>query len=276
MKKRTIKLNESDLERLVERIMTEETDSNTEDEFLNMLVENVIREEEGEEKNDDPQDVQRFLDLADKYLFNRYGKYAEKINTPQEKATLIAALAQKWGVDVNDLSRVKRYLTKEQREQLDEIGYDSPEVFAQHAGSLMGQVRSMFNNLTQMVKEMEQNLDKPKSVNLQTLNKLTGGINMLSMLLERMIPEMPEDDLGSASEEFVGVLKSFERRIRTLVTAATAYSDKDFSEQLEKFLVKFTTSMMKYGKVILDVDKRLYQRAQGRGRGDYGSGYDLN
>jgi hypothetical protein len=341
MKKKVIRLTESDIERLVTKILKEEGEENM--------------------SQDNPKDVQKFLDLADKYLFQKYGKIAGKIDTPKEKAMLISALAKKWGVDTSDLAKVKSILQKEsikRKRTLNEVninntvkkikargkaedyeidrilsyvknkvggtvdgnslqgdgftitagntgfnvrksgekktmfgydqignmtkflkeavGYDSPEVFAQHAGSLMGQLRGMFNNLTGMVKELEENLDQPKKEHIKVLNRLSGALQMLKTLLNNLISEMPEEDLAEASKEFVTVLGTFERRIRTLMTAAMAYSEQDFRNELERFLVKLTTSMMRYGRVIMDVDKRFYQRVQGRDRGNYGSGYDLN
>jgi hypothetical protein len=257
--KKVIRLTESDIERLVTKILKEEDEENS----------------QGGESHDNPNDVQKFLDLADKYLFQKYGKIAGKIDTPKEKAMLISALAKKWGIDTSDLSRVKSVLTKEEREILDEVGYDSPEVFAQHAGKMMGNIRGMFNNLTGLVKQIEDSLGQPKNQHVQALDKLSFMIQGLKTGLRNLTSEMSERDLVEASKEFADNLGKFERRIRTLVTAATSFSDEDFRRELERFLIKLTTSMMKYGKVILDVDKRFYQRVTGRSRGDYGSGYDI-
>jgi hypothetical protein len=89
----------------------------TEDKFLNMLVENTIKEE-GEEDN--PKDVEKFLELADNYLFQKFGKFAEKINTTKEKAMLIASLAKKWGVEPEQLGKVKSILNTESKNSVNE------------------------------------------------------------------------------------------------------------------------------------------------------------
>jgi len=96
MKNRIIRLTESDVERLVKKIIKETEDG-----------------EEVPQGQDNPKDVEKFLELADQYLFNKYGAYAEKIDTTKEKAMIIAALAKKWGVESGDLSKVKSILNTE-------------------------------------------------------------------------------------------------------------------------------------------------------------------
>lgn len=255
MKKKVIRYTEQDIERLVKKIIKEDEDAENQEE-------------------DNPQDVDRFLELADKYLFKRYSKYAEKINTNKEKATLIAALAQKWGIDVGDLARVKTYL--EQHNRLDEIGYDSPTVLAQHAGNLMGKIRNMFNNLTAVVEDLEIGLEEEsKSEIVELLAELSDGIQMLGVLLNNLLSEIPEKKLEDSTKYFIKALNKFEVRVRTLITSATSYSDNDFKKELENFLTKLTSSMLEYGEVIMSVDKRLYKMIKGKDRGDYGSGYEF-
>jgi len=100
MKKRIVKLNESDLELLVKKIIREEEmDPNS-------------SEEGGEEEDDNPKDVKMFLEAMKKYFMDRYPRFANKINTRKEKAMLLAALAEELGVDTNMINMAKAELKK--------------------------------------------------------------------------------------------------------------------------------------------------------------------
>lgn len=98
MKKRIVKLNESDLELLVKKIIKEEEmDPNG--------------SEEGSDE-DNPRDVQMFLDAMKKYFMDKYPRFANKVNTRKEKAMLLAALAEELGVDTNMINMAKGELKK--------------------------------------------------------------------------------------------------------------------------------------------------------------------
>lgn len=102
MKKRIVKLNESDLETLVKRIIKEEEmDPNSSEEGG-----------EGDKNSDSPRDVKMFLDAMHKYFLDKYPRFADKINTPKEKALLLAALADELQVDPNMINRAKAELKK--------------------------------------------------------------------------------------------------------------------------------------------------------------------
>jgi len=100
MKKKIVRLTESDLENLVKRIIKEEDemDQNT--------------PEDGGENEDNPQDVKNFLEAMKKYFMNKYPRFANKINTRKEKAMLLAALAEELGVDANMINMAKGELKK--------------------------------------------------------------------------------------------------------------------------------------------------------------------
>jgi len=100
MKKRIVKLNESDLETLVKRIIKEEEmDPNS-------------SEEGSSEDKDNPKDVEMFLDAMKKYFMDKYPRFANKINTRKEKAMLLAALAEELEVDTNMINIAKSELKK--------------------------------------------------------------------------------------------------------------------------------------------------------------------
>jgi len=100
MKKRIVKLNESDLETLVKRIIKEEEmDPNS-------------SEEGSSEDKDNPKDVEMFLDAMKKYFMDKYPRFANKINTRKEKAMLLAALAEELEVDTNMINMAKSELKK--------------------------------------------------------------------------------------------------------------------------------------------------------------------
>jgi len=102
MKKRIVRLTESDLENLVKRIIKEEEE-----------MDPNAPEEGGEsEEEDNPRDVQMFLDAMKKYFMNKYPRFANKINTRKEKAMLLAALAEELGVDASMINMAKSELKK--------------------------------------------------------------------------------------------------------------------------------------------------------------------
>lgn len=101
MKKRVIRLTESDLEKLVQRIIKEEDE-----------MDPNAPEEGGEENDDNPQDVKNFLEAMKKFFLNKYPRYASKINTRKEKALLLAALAEELQVDLSMLQMAKSELKK--------------------------------------------------------------------------------------------------------------------------------------------------------------------
>jgi len=92
MKKRIVKLTESDLEKLVQRIIKEE-------------------ESQGEDTID-IKDVQNFMAMLDQYFLNKAaGKSASrKINTTLERAGLIAAMIEKFGVDMTIVNKARTML----------------------------------------------------------------------------------------------------------------------------------------------------------------------
>ena len=90
MKKRIVKLTESDLEKLVQRI---------------------IKEEEGEDTID-IKDVQNFMAMLDQYFLNKAAgiSASRKINTTLERAGLIAAMIEKFEVDMTMVNKARTML----------------------------------------------------------------------------------------------------------------------------------------------------------------------
>jgi hypothetical protein len=95
--KKVIKLNESDVERLVKKI---------------------IREEEEGENSFDIKDVDNWMNSFKQYFLNKQaGKTATKrINTVPEKAGLVAAFMDFLGVDTAQITKAKEML-KRQRDK---------------------------------------------------------------------------------------------------------------------------------------------------------------
>lgn len=233
---------------------------------IRLAVLKVIKEEEGNE--DSPQDVERFLDLADKYLFSRYGKIVNKIDTPKEKATLIAALADKWGVSPEDLTKVRSMLNTE---SIDE-GYDSPEVMAKHAGGMMGQLRDSISVMTQAIEILAKGIESgsPKENLSIALNEVYGLCDNIITILKKLKPEIHINELKSETDVFIMVMEKFKRRVKILSSMSGEYNDSDYRDELERFIVKLTTALMRYGKKLMDTDKMLYQKLSGKNRGEYG------
>jgi hypothetical protein len=109
MKKRIVRLTESDLENLVKRIIKEEDEGQGGDQG---------GDQSGGEETIDIKDVQNFMAMLDQYFLNKAaGKTASKrINTSLERAGLIAAMIEKFGVEMA--------LVNKARTMLKQGGYD--------------------------------------------------------------------------------------------------------------------------------------------------------
>ena len=102
MKKRIVKLTESDLEKLVQRIIKEEN--------IN---------EEGDASNFDIKDVDNWMEKFKQYFINKQvGQAAtRKINTVPEQAAIIAALMDFFKVTPAQISKAKQLLLQKRKEQ---------------------------------------------------------------------------------------------------------------------------------------------------------------
>jgi hypothetical protein len=172
-----IKLKESDIERLVNKIIKEEEDTSN--------------------------DVAKFLELADKYLFQKFSNYAQKIDTNREKAQLIAALAEKWDVDTNELSRVKSVLSKSEEEGGMNEAYDDPGIMARHTGGYMGKLKMCLDTIIDNMVYLEHLLPEVMDKKLQT--KLDNFLEMSSDPLEDL-----NDELDEADDRLMGRFKGWE------------------------------------------------------------------
>ena len=101
MKKRIVRLTESDLEKLVHRIIREEDE-----------MDPNAPEQGGDEESDNPQDVKNFLEAMKKFFLNKYPRFANKINTRKEKIMLLAALAEELEVDLTQIQAAKSEIKK--------------------------------------------------------------------------------------------------------------------------------------------------------------------
>lgn len=98
MKNKVIKLNESDLEKLVQRIIKEgETVQPTED------------GQQGEEQTDkpNPKDVEEFMLAFDKLFIQKFPKYSKKITNREERIMLVKSFADKLKVTPSELGSAK-------------------------------------------------------------------------------------------------------------------------------------------------------------------------
>jgi hypothetical protein len=98
MKNKVIRLTESDLEKLVKKIIKE--------------AEEIDPNSQSEEPTDNPKDVKNFLDAMKKYFMEKYPKFASKIDTKKEKAMLLASLSNELQVDTNMINLAKSELKK--------------------------------------------------------------------------------------------------------------------------------------------------------------------
>ncbi len=94
--KKVIKLNESDIENLVKRIIKEEDENQGGDPVINI------------------KDVAHFMEVMDTQFFNKAAgaQATKRINNNIEKAGLIAAMIMKFGVDMQLVNKAKQQLQK--------------------------------------------------------------------------------------------------------------------------------------------------------------------
>jgi hypothetical protein len=252
MRRKIIKLKESDIERLVTRI---------------------IKEEEGE-SDSNPMDVDKFLELADKYLFDRYSKYAEKIDTPVEKAKLIAALAQKWGISVDDLSRVKSVMSQKEsvskkKSRLDEIGYDDPSIMATHVSRIIAVLRGTYNDFSTVLEALTKDVTNPnvkKEDLLEGFDKLYKTIYIFKTAIKQILEEI--------EEKFTILLENFQTKIDTLRKLEMNYTEDDFNEVLSKIIHKLAEQAKPFGHSMINSIKRYYKIFQGKDRGTFGTAFN--
>lgn len=256
-----IKLKESDIERLVKKI---------------------IKEESTEETENNPMDVERFLDLADKYLFSRYSRYAEKIDTPVEKAKLIAALAEKWGIGVDELSRVKSVMNKNEsitkkKSRLDEIGYDDPGIMASHLDRIFSVLRGTFSDFSIILEVLTNKVVKGESKEdiLQDFDKLHNTIQMLQNAVEMILEEVQDVELRNGAKKFANLLGGFSNKIKTLKSYSLDFSEEDFNNTLANILTKLAESVKPFGHSIIKSLKKYQNVFTGRDRGSFGSSFDI-
>jgi hypothetical protein len=195
--------------------------------YINEVTDKEISSEPNiDDTQDNPKDVEKFLELADQYLFKKYSKYAEKINTTKEKAMLIAALAKKWGVEASELGRVKSVLNAEGR--LDEVGYDSPDIMALHYSTVLNRSAIMLDLLTgtQMdvldrIKVLGEGDKRTVSAWLEVLIKICKGI--VSELLGLSV-EMEDSELANETKKLTKTLINYRKTLKSLSDNINQYS----------------------------------------------------
>lgn len=99
MKNRVIRLTESDLEKLVKRII----------------------KEEGEEKMEE-RDVEDFINALKKLFLGKYPKLVERLNTKMERIAVIAELAKLMGVNPSEIQGAKAVIQKQSQEPQSQEG----------------------------------------------------------------------------------------------------------------------------------------------------------
>lgn len=98
MKNKIVRLTESDLEKLVQRIIKEgENSQPTED------------GQQGEEQTDkpNPKDVEEFMVAFDKLFIQKFPKYSKKINNREERIMLVKSFSDMLKIAPSELGSAK-------------------------------------------------------------------------------------------------------------------------------------------------------------------------
>jgi hypothetical protein len=94
--KKVVKLNESDLERLVQRIIREEGEESQQG-----------QESEGQTDKPNPKDVEEFMGAFKERFLKKFPQYSKKISNKEERIMLVKSFADMLGISPGELGSAK-------------------------------------------------------------------------------------------------------------------------------------------------------------------------
>jgi hypothetical protein len=228
----------------------------------NYIKENSLDQQQSPVGNEGPVDVQKFLDLADQYLFKKYSKFAERINTPKKKAMLIAGIAKKFGIEASDLGKVKSILNTEGK--INEVGYDSLETMGDHYPIILNRSAIVLDVLTKTQMDVFENI-KTMSNNEKAV--ISGWIDVLINLSKGVVkefmelrPEMEDENLSKETKNVTKVIMDYVTGLKMIKNNLKNY---DISE-IVKLFGQVTLDSHEHISNYIDVLRQSESRLKGR------------
>ena len=132
-------------------------------------------------------DAQKMYDFIKKFVFDKYPQIKEKVDQSTEKAQIIALLAQSFGIEVSQLSRVKSVLDKAEQskdtgKQPETSTTDVKESYRDLDPKNIFKVKGTINSENQIMKLVEK---LPSRVKIdETVFAITDGENTYKLIWE--------------------------------------------------------------------------------------------
>lgn len=165
-------------------------------------------------------------------------------------------------------------------ELLKEVGgYDDSNVMAVHAGTTLGKLTSVVNNLSLIVSGLANAL-----VDGTTKEDVKGylidsfeEIEMIKNEIKKNIKDFTEDKLIKESKLFLTKLNKFQKKINVLINLSSVMGgEEEYFQRVKDLLVELVPSLQKYGEELQSVTKMFHTRFVGKDRGSFTSGFGFN
>lgn len=247
MKKKVIRLNENDIERLVGKILKENK--------LNELnINSVVKKVKASGKIEN-HETEKLLG----YVKNKIG--SGSIDGDKLVGDGFTVKTNKTGFNVSKDNGKPQFFAFDQIGNLTKFireNYDSLEVMSQHASKVFGDLKI---NISTLISSSNMISD---GLSVATKDDLLVAISTLGDIIDKIIENMNglKDEMffGDNKKDtmvFISTLSRIQHRISVLTNHDIDYSDEDFRNQLEKTVNVIKDVSEKYGKSILSTIKSI-------------------
>lgn len=158
-------------------------------------------------------------------------------------------------------------------------GYDSPEVMSQHAGHVMGGLKTTIKELNLGLMGFIELLSNPNVSHLEMGEEIEALNDLIldSKLIVKIITEeFTEDKLVQESEILIKELDSLKGRLEYLNNLKFDYTSSQYKKSLAEKILDFSNFLSTYIKTIIETDKIFVKRLGGKNRGWSGEPINLN
>lgn len=149
-------------------------------------------------------------------------------------------------------------------ELLKEVGgYDDPNVMAQHANTVMSNLRNTMSELNLALIGFSGILTQSDFSHLKISEETEELINLISesiMVINISLENFTEDDLISKGKNFIKQLTSLSDRVRYLNQMKFDYTSKGYIKELAQTVFDTVTSLRNFTKSFVNTDKMFRQR----------------
>jgi hypothetical protein len=158
-------------------------------------------------------------------------------------------------------------------------GYDSPEIMSQHAGHVMGSLKTTIKDLNFGLMgfiELLSNADVSHLEMNEEIESLNDLILDSKLIVKILIEEFTEDRLVEESKKLIVQLDSLEGRLKFLNNLKFDYTTKQYKQSLAEKILEFSNFLNTYIKTIIETDKIFGKRLSGKNRGWSGDQINVN